>query len=142
MGWQGFFLGSFSSLISHERLGVMLRFQHFLPGRQASPDCIPPLRQTLASAEYRLSGPQIVSRGLGGDRGRVTHWGSKRSCLLAPTLFWLQLIGIGLTLAALGPSFPQEDRLDADNVQEPGYPSSAVGLSAHTHHPNTHISHY
>lgn len=28
---------SVSSLISHERLGAMIRFQRFLPGRRASP---------------------------------------------------------------------------------------------------------
>lgn len=47
-----------------------------------------------------------------------------------PHFFGPELIGRGLTLA-----FPQEDRLDADNVQEPGF---TVGQSAHTTTP-THI---
>lgn len=65
----------------------MIKFQHFLPWRQSSPDRILPLRQALAGAECSLSDPQIVSRGLGGDRGRVAQWREKTEPRSRPLTF-------------------------------------------------------
>lgn len=125
VGWMGCIF--VSSLISRERLGAMIRFQHFLPGRRASPACIPPRRQATlwpGQAPLRLAvrSPDCFQEPRG-DRGRVSRCAGGVNRAARPHTLagsWLAGPGAGRALL-LGPLFPQEAGLEADNVQEPVY---------------------